>query len=210
MDDHSESQIAYDVRDHWERDRSVRVRELALADIPGLERTRDAAPISTLVDHASLQRFLEADAVGWALESRDALFGVVGATLSTRSFTRAPHPWSEIEADALEETTMQNLVLECAWWAPRPGVSGPELLRDTACNTVQRLSCGQVRVDCPVTVKDRPIRDWLMTLHAAFEQSRWDDNAIAVCLRAGFELQGWYAADSGRAFARLSWNNRAR
>jgi hypothetical protein len=196
--------IDYDVRRSWSRRATWTSRELTSADRPGLRAIRDRSRIQALVAPGAPD-----DEPGWAIEYDSRLIGAVTARRAMQAIEPSPHPWAPAER-ALRDTEHASLELESAWWDRDCRLDAVDVIIEVVCNAVQRDSLVEARVELPIPADETDPTAWLMELHADVRATRWDDEPLALFLRAGFYLQGWIENPSGAPRARLNWPNRAR
>ena len=210
MSSKSVQTIGYDIRAVWRRDLDRIVRRLSRADLPGLENTRRLRPVRHLVDAAWPPPVDDQAHRSWAIDVGSRSVGAVAATVSEYGSAETPLPWSETSPKALEVRDRPALLIDSVFWESGLELDPGEVLRDTICNTVHLESFCEARVELPFRPNTYGPSDWLMMLYSAFRHDRWTETPIAVFLRAGFDVQGWYDDGDGGPVARLNWSNRAR
>ncbi|MGM0556616.1 MAG: hypothetical protein ACQEVA_09595 [Myxococcota bacterium] len=210
MTDPLHQPIDYDVRSFGQHDRKWTARRMVEADVSGLrliERGRDLVHLIPSRREISVGG---SEQRSWVLESSRRVVGCICTRLRYDCVRETPHPWSRTTSDALDPSPeMPALELERAFWMQSTEIDPVRALRDVVLNAVQRNSFAEARAELAFDPGAIEPDEWLMTIHSDFSSTERYDDAIALFLRAGFYLQGYYDGDAEPYVARLNWPNRA-
>lgn len=200
--------IGYDIRSHWRRDNSLLVRDATPADTAGLAEIIRRGDVRALTDRSPAANSNESRQV---IESSYRLIGAFDVHISEKVCPDTPLPWSRTSDEALvQQPDWPCLVVDGLFVHRIARVSPATLIRDTVLRVVQSEGFAQARVDIPFQAGRLSAEERLMTIYAAFEQRELDDELVALWLRAGFYLQGYYEGPERRWIARLNWSNTPR